>query len=98
MKNSLSLASHVRIPEGVLSRNLQGEEVILDLSTGVYFGLDPIGTRIWHLINERRPLRKVLDALLDEYDVAEDACAGDLLEFVAEMHKKGLVEIGRTAA
>lgn len=94
MKDALSLASSLRIPEGILSHNLQGEEVILNLNTGVYFGLDPIGTRIWHLIHEHQSLRKVLDRLLEEYDVAEAPCAQDLLNLVVQMRKKGLVEIG----
>jgi hypothetical protein len=94
MKDALSLTSRLRIPEGVLSHNLQGEEVILNLNTGVYFGLDPIGTRIWHLIHDQQSLRKVLGALLEEYDVAEAPCAKDLLDLVAQMRKKGLVEIG----
>lgn len=94
MHTALSLTSYLRIPDGVLSRNLQGEEVILNLNTGIYFGLDPIGTRAWHLIHEHRSLRQVLDMLLEEYDVTEGSCAQDLLDLVAQMQKKGLVEIG----
>jgi len=93
MKDALSLASRLRIPEGVLSHNLQGEEVILNLGTGTYFGLDRVSTRIWHLIRERQSLHKVLDRLLEEYDVAEAPCAQDLLNLVAQMRKNGLVEI-----
>jgi hypothetical protein len=93
MKAELSLASRVRIRDDVLSRDLQGEQVILDLNSGVYFGLDPIGTRIWHLLQAHQPLQKVLDSLLDEYEVAEAQCTQDLLSFVALMMEKGLVEV-----
>lgn len=93
MKDALSLASNLRIPEGILSHNLQGEEVILNLNTGVYFGLDPIGTKIWHLIHEQQSLQKVLGALLDEYAVTEAPCTQDLLGLVAQMRENGLVEI-----
>ena len=98
MKDALSLTSHLRIPEGILSHNLQGEEVILNLTTGVYFGLDQTGTRTWQLIREHQSLSKVLDALLDEYDVTEDQCAQDLLSLVVQMEEKGLVEIGAGTA
>ena len=64
MKQELSLASGVRIRNDVLSRDLQGEQVILDLNTGVYFGLDSVGTRIWQLIQEHQSLQKVLDAMI----------------------------------
>lgn len=46
MSQQPSLTSRVRIRDDVLSRDLQGEAVILNLNTGLYFGLDPVGTRI----------------------------------------------------
>ena len=97
MEQELSLTSRVRIPDGVLSRDLQGELVILDLKTGVYFGLDPVGTRIWHLLQEHQFLQKVIDSLVEEYEVTETVCAHDLLGFVAKMLEKGLVEVNNKA-
>jgi hypothetical protein len=97
MKQELSLTSQVRIPDGVLSRDLQGELVILDLKTGVYFGLDPVGTRIWHLLQEHQSLQKVLNSLVEEYEVTEAVCGDDLLGFVAKMLEKGLVEVNNKA-
>jgi len=93
MKQELLLTSCVRIPDDVLSRDLQGEQVILDLSSGVYFGLDPVGTRIWHFLQEHQYLQKVLGSLIDEYEVTEAQCAQDLLCFVTQMLEKGLVEV-----
>ena len=91
MEQELSLTSRVRIPDGVLSHDLQGELVILNLNTGVYFGLDPVGTRIWHLLREHQSLQKVLDSMVEEYEVGEAQCMQDLLSFVAQMREKGLV-------
>lgn len=91
MSQEPSLTSAVRIPDGVLSHDLQGELVILNLNTGVYFGLDPVGTRIWHLLQEYQSLQKVLDSMVEEYEVGKAQCAEDLLGFVAQMLEKGLV-------
>lgn len=93
MKQQPSLTSRVRIRDDVLSRDLQGEQVILDLSSGVYFGLDPMGTRIWHLLQEHQSLQKVLDSLVEEYEVTEAQCTQDLLSFVALLLEKRLVEV-----
>lgn len=93
MKEQLSLTSSVRIPDGVLSRDLQGEAVILNLNTGVYFGLDEVGTRIWHLLEEYQSLQKVLDSMIEEYEVGHAQCAEDLLSFVTKTLEKGLVEV-----
>ena len=93
MKQELSLTLGVRIRDDVLSRDLQGEQVILDLNTGVYFGLDPVGTRIWQLIQEHQSLQEVLASLVKEYEVTEAQCAQDLLSLVALLLEKRLVEV-----
>ena len=91
----MNLASCPRIGKDVVSRDLDGEVVILNLRTGIYFGLDPVGTKIWQLIVKRRSLQKVLDSLLEEYEVPETRCADDLLEFVARLQENELIEVSR---
>jgi len=51
-----------RIKKEVRSRDLQGELVLLNLRTGVYFGLDAVGSRIWQLIEDRRSSRDIVEA------------------------------------
>jgi hypothetical protein len=93
MNAMISLSAYVKIPDGIVHRDLQGELVLLNLNTGVYFGLDHVGTRIWSLLQESRSLQQVLDALLQEYEVPATKGREDLLKLVAEMREKGLVEI-----
>ena len=73
-------------------RDLHGESILLDLKTGVYFGLDAVGTRIWTLLQTRGDLQAVLQELLCEYEVSEETCARDLLDLVGVMAEKGLVQ------
>ena len=42
-----TLTAEVRANDEVLFQELHGEGVLLNLKTGVYFGLDPVGARIW---------------------------------------------------
>jgi len=59
----------LRIADDVVFRDLAGESVLLNLSTGTYFGLDAIGTRLWHLVAEHGSSALVIETLLAEYDV-----------------------------
>lgn len=97
MKPAISLASHACIPDGILYQNLQGELVLLNIHTGVYFGLDRTGARMWQLIHahQHAPLQRVLDMLLGEYDVRQDRCAGDLLNLVTRLEENRLLEVTR---
>jgi hypothetical protein len=91
MPSTLTLASKLSVPEDVLYQELHGEGVLLNLKTGVYFGLDGVGRRVFELLQDKGTLQPVLDAMLIEYDVTPEQCVADLLTLVAEMEKHGLV-------
>jgi len=93
MSKPISLSVSVKTPDGIVYRDLQGEAVLLNLNTGIYFGLDLVGTRIWSLLQEQRSLQQILDCLLQEYEVTEAQCREDLLNLIAQMREKGLIEV-----
>ncbi len=87
----VTLASSLRVGEDVVFRELDGEAVILNLASGVYFGLDEVGTRIWQLIEQHGGLRDVLARLREEYDAAPDVLEHDLVDLASQLAAKGLV-------
>lgn len=90
----LSLESSATINgDNVVSRDLDGEAVILNLESGVYFGLNDAGSRIWALIQEHKSLRKVLEVMEREYEAAPDVLQADLLKLVGQLHEHGLVRL-----
>lgn len=93
VKHTLSLNSHVKIPADVLDHDLQGETVILNLNTGVYWGLDPVGTRVWQLLQEQPRVGAILEILRAEYDAAEARLRQDLLDLLTRLMENGLVEV-----
>lgn len=80
-----------RISEAVVSRELDGEAIILNLDSGIYFGLDPVGTRIWQLMSSPGRVSDVLRVLLAEYDVSEEVLRADLGQLITKLIEKGLV-------
>lgn len=86
-----TLVSRVRASDDVVFQDLQGEGVLLNLKTGVYFGLDHVGTRVWQLLEKHETLSEIAAAIVAEYDVDEARCADDLLALIAEMEERGLV-------
>lgn len=92
-ERSVSLSSIVVAVKEILGCNLRDEAVILDLQSGVYYGLDPVGARIWELIQEPNLLSEVRDTILDEYEVEREQCENDLCAFIDELIVNGLVDI-----
>jgi hypothetical protein len=91
--DEVTLHSRVRIRDDVLLQNLDDESVLLNLKTGIYLGLNAVGTRIWALIQEDGSLEKVLAAILQTYDVTEERCKEDLLGLVQKMKEQQLIDV-----
>ena len=90
---NISLKDSLAIRPQVVFRQLDNEAVLLNLETGTYFGLDPVGTRIWQLIVHHGLLVRVLEALLEEYEVEPARLERDLLDLCRQLSEKGLGEV-----
>jgi hypothetical protein len=93
---ALLLDSTVTVMESLIGCDLAGEQVILDLKSGVYYGLDLVGSRIWQLIQTPTSVRKVRDTILEEYDVDAERCERDLLALLQELASRELIEVKMT--
>jgi hypothetical protein len=91
------LHSAVQIAPGVLFSELEREAVLLNVTTGKYFGLNEVGTRVWVLLAQHKQLAPVHHALVAEYAVSADQAQRDLVKLVDELTAQGLVSISRAA-
>ena len=89
----VSLRDGVALRPDVAFRTIDDEGVVLDLSTGTYFGLNTSGTRMWQLLAEHRSLQKVVAALGREFDARPDTLERDLLAFIEYLASRDLVRI-----
>lgn len=89
----VKLDDKVCIPERVSFRRVRDEMALLDLETGVYFGLDPVGARMWELLAEHGTVEIAAQRMVEEYDVSPEQLRGDLLHLVEELAAKRLIEI-----
>ncbi len=73
--------------------NLDGGAAILDLKSGIYYGLDLVGVRIWNLVQWPRTLSELRDILIIEYDVDAVRLESDIRDLLSELADNQLVEI-----
>jgi hypothetical protein len=90
---NVTLAQQVKPSADVLVQEVGGEAVLLDLTSERYFGLDPVGTRIWTLLGQEPQLQLVFEALCTEYEVEPSRLQTDLLALVGQLAEAGLVEV-----
>jgi Coenzyme PQQ synthesis protein D (PqqD) len=88
----LSFSSRVTALPDVMYRTVGEEAVILNMKSQVYFGLDPVGVRMWTVLIESGSIQAALESLLAEYDVSEPQLRTDLEAFVEKLVEQGLLE------
>jgi len=76
-----------------VSCDLGGEAAILNLKNGIYYGLDPVGARVWNLIQQPRTLAELREILVAEYDVDAARVESDIRHLLRQLLDNELVEI-----
>ena len=90
----MNLDVNLTIPQEVMAREVGDETVILDLANGTYYGLDPVGARIWQLMAEGQSLMQVCEVMLAEYEVTREDIERDVLALVQTLTERQLVSAG----
>ncbi len=93
MNPTLTLESLVFASPEVLSADLGKELALLDARSGIYYGMDAVGSRIWDLLEQPRALAEVLAVLVQEYKVDQAVLTTDLLDFAQELVGRGLLKV-----
>jgi hypothetical protein len=91
---AVSIDDRLTPSDQVVIRELAGESVILDLRSGLYFGLNGVGTRVWNLMAQGgSSLREVNAALGGEFDAPADVIEHEVLRFAGELCQHGLCRV-----
>jgi len=81
----------ISVSPDVLSQEISGETVLLDLKSEGYFGLDRTATRIWQLLQENKSLEEVHDTMSAEFEVDPEVLRADLSNHLSELEAAGLI-------
>lgn len=81
----------------VVSTAIPGETVILDASGDRYFSLQGVGPRVWELLQAPTTPARLVEAIMDEYDVDAETCERDVFTLLAELVQRDLVRAGPNA-
>ncbi len=79
------------IPEDVLSRDLDGEAVLLDLRSGHYFGLNSTGSLVWSMLRDGLEPDAMAQRLAGEYEIDLARARADVEAFISTLFERGLL-------
>ncbi|MCD7033162.1 lasso peptide biosynthesis PqqD family chaperone [Metabacillus sp. GX 13764] len=79
--------------EGNIVSSMDGEMVMLSINSGKYYNFGEIGGEIWRLADEFPTVKEIIDELRNIYEVDEETCTAQVMEFLEHLNKEGLIEV-----
>ena len=74
----------------VAAKVMDGEAILINLGTGIYYSMGTTGGFIWSLIEKRLAIRQIVGRVMEQYDVSEAEATADVLRLSEELCKEGL--------
>ena len=76
---------------GLMTADMNGSAVMMDIMSGKYYNLGEVGGRIWELLEEPLTVAALVRKLTAESDVSAEQCRADLLPFLGKLVERRLV-------
>lgn len=70
---------------------MDGDLVMMSISQGTYYGINPVGGRIWSLLEQPASVASLCNTIVSEFEVSKEQCQQDVLQFVEQLLKAGVV-------
>jgi Coenzyme PQQ synthesis protein D (PqqD) len=81
----------IKRQDGWLAAQVGDELVMMSVESGVYIGLNDIGSRVWDLIETPRDLNEICSALSEEFETTPETCRPEVEAFLAQLEERGAV-------
>ncbi|MFH1067229.1 MAG: PqqD family protein [bacterium] len=99
MENTLHLEVICLPSANVVAREIEGETVIVPLTTGIgdaedeLYTLNETGQAIWQKLDGKRTLKETAALLADEFNEPLADCERDVLGFASELARRGILTV-----
>jgi hypothetical protein len=87
------LDAHPTRVDTVLCRELDGGAVLLEMATGRYYSLNPVGCAVWRRLDGSATMADLVAHVCGAYAVAEDEARADVAALLADLAGEGLVRL-----
>jgi len=77
--------------EEVAAKVMDGEAILINLSSGIYYSMDKVGGVIWELIEKRCSLEEIREAISGRYNVSPQQAQEDVERLTNELLQEKLV-------
>ncbi len=97
MKSNINLNSIYKPSEDIVAREVQGEFIIIPITSGIaesddeIFSLNESGRVIWDKLDGKRSLKEIADILKSEFEGSVEEIERDCLGLSEELFKRKMI-------
>jgi hypothetical protein len=91
--STITMDTNMQRNREMIYADMAGDTVMFSIEQGEYYGLDAIGTRIWHLLEKEMSVQEICTILRSEYDVSGTQCGDDVRRFLQELLDQHIIEV-----
>ena len=66
---------------------------MMDIEKDAYYTLNSVAKRIWELLDTPLSVDALCQRLINEYDIHQERCHQEVLDFLARFQKEGMIRI-----
>jgi hypothetical protein len=85
------MSGKIKRSDDILTAPLDDMLLMMSIEQGKYFGLNGAAPRIWELLEKPTTEDRLVEALLDEYEVTREVCATEVAAFLARLRERHLL-------
>ncbi|MFT6136953.1 MAG: hypothetical protein ACJARP_000504 [Vicingaceae bacterium] len=91
---SIKLANVITKNENVLSSEIDGDIVMMNIESGKYVSMNAVGSEIWKMLeNESVSVNQVSENLIKLFNVGQEQCEKETLTFCSKLFEENLITV-----
>ncbi|MFT8929662.1 MAG: lasso peptide biosynthesis PqqD family chaperone [Sporolactobacillus sp.] len=88
---NIDLTDTVERNQAIVASDMDGEKVMLNLSTSKYYNLGSVGGAIWEQLSTPTSVATLVTKLTAIYSVDRETCSRDIVRFLRELCREQLI-------
>ena len=83
----------IRRKPDLITADADGESIVLNSNTGMFFQLNLSAARIWDLLETDQRLPDLVTGLTAQFEVDPAQCRAEIVTMLEDLRERGLIEI-----
>lgn len=89
--HTLNLDTRLKQSKEIVHQSMPPETILLNLDNGYYYSTNRIGSAVWEHCNGINTIEQIIESISKECGISPEVAKEDILGFVREMIKEGIV-------